>query len=156
MTATRKEPRPMIKRTKRLEPVDQLARSVERDCARRLAGAQQRLVESGRRLAELERYREEYRQSFSARARCGLQARGLREFQTFMARLDDAIAQQRALQQQLRAEQAQERGQWQHAAVRSSAVGRGIETARREERQVEERSTQRELDERAQRQGVRR
>lgn len=146
----------MIKRTKRLEPVDQLARSVERDCARRLAGAQQRLADAGRRLAELERYREEYQQSFGARARSGLQARGLREFQTFIARLDEAIAQQRTLQQQLRAEQAQERGQWQHAAVRSSAVGKVIERARREERQVEDRSAQRELDERAQRQGVRR
>ncbi|MCC7464332.1 MAG: flagellar export protein FliJ [Gammaproteobacteria bacterium] len=146
----------MIKRTKRLEPVDRLVRGVERDCARRLAGAQQRLVDAGQRLAELERYREEYQQSFRARARSGLPARGLREFQVFIARLDEAIAQQRTLRQQLHAEHAREHSQWQHAAVRSSAVGKVIERARSEERQVEDRRAQRELDERAQRQGVRR
>ena len=146
----------MTRRTKRLEPVDQLARSAERDCARRLAGVQQRLAEAERRLAELERYREEYHQAFNARARSGLQARGLREYQAFIARLDEALAQQRGSLEQLRAEQAQEHGRWQSAEVRSSAVGKVIEKARREERQVEDRRLQRELDERAQRQGAHR
>jgi flagellar FliJ protein len=146
----------MTKRTQKLEPVDRLVRSTERDCARRLAGAQQRLAEAERRLTELERYRQEYQQAFHERARSGLQARGLREFQAFIARLDEAIAQQRALQQQSRLEQARQHSQWQDAAVRSSAVGKVIEKARREERQVEDRRTQRELDERAQRQGVNR
>ena len=146
----------MIKRTKRLEPVGQLARSTERDCARRLAGAQQRLAEAERRLGELERYREEYQQAFRARARSGLQARGVRDFQTFIARLDEAITQQRLLLQQSTTEHARHHSQWQGAAVRSSAVGKVIEKARREERQVEDRRLQRELDERAQRQGAHR
>lgn len=146
----------MNKRIKRLEPVDQLARSAERDCARRLAGVQQRLADAERRLVELERYRAEYQQSFSVRARSGLPARGLREFQAFIARLDGALAQQRGLLEQLRAEQAQEHGRWQSAAVRSSAVGKVIEKARHEERQVEDRRAQRELDERAQRLGAHR
>jgi flagellar FliJ protein len=145
----------MTKRTKRLEPVDQLARSKERDCARRLAGAQQRLADAERRLAELERYREEYYRAFHERARSGLPAKGLREFQAFIARLDEALAQQHQLQQRLKAEQEHEHRQWQHAAVRSSAVGKVIENAKREERQVEDRRLQRELDERAQRQGAR-
>jgi flagellar FliJ protein len=144
------------KRTKRLEPVDQLARHTERECARRLAGAQQRLVDAERRLSELERYREEYRRALRTRASSGLQAKGLREFQTFIARLDDAIAQQRALLQHLHAEYAREQHQWRGAAVRSSAVGKVIENAEREERRIEDRHAQRELDERAQRQGERR
>ncbi|MFO1401156.1 MAG: flagellar export protein FliJ [Steroidobacteraceae bacterium] len=146
----------MTKRSKRLEPVDRLVRSTERDCARRLAGAQQHLADAEQRLAELERYREEYHQAFHERARSGLQARGLREFQVFIARLDEAIAQQRALLQQSRLEHARQHSQWQSAAVRSSAVGKVMEKARHEERQVEERRAQRELDERAQRQGVHR
>ena len=95
-------------------------------------------------------------QAFHERARSGLQARGLREFQVFIARLDEAIAQQRALLQQSRLEHARQHSQWQSAAVRSSAVGKVMEKARHEERQVEERRAQRELDERAQRQGVHR
>jgi flagellar protein FliJ len=145
----------MVKRTQRLEPVDRLARNTERDCALRLAGAQQRLADAERRCVELERYREEYHQAFRARAVSGVQAQGLREFQTFIARLDDALRQQRQLVLQLRNEQQREHQQWQHAAVRSSAVGKVMENAKREERQVEDRRLQRELDERAQRQRAR-
>ena len=145
----------MARRTQRLEPVGQLARSNERDCARRLAGAQGRVADAERRCAELERYRAEYHEAFRARAQSGLQAKGLREYQTFIARLDDALRQQRQLVLQLRGEQQREHQHWQDAAVRSSAVGKVIENARREERQVEDRRLQREQDERAQRQGAR-
>jgi flagellar FliJ protein len=146
----------MVKRTQRLEPVDRLARSAERDCARRLAGAQQRVVDAERRCVELESYREEYRQALRARAVSGVRAQGLREFQTFIARLDEALRQQHQLLRQLRGEQEREHLQWRNAAVRSSAIGKVIENAKREERQVEDRRLQRELDERAQRQGARR
>jgi flagellar FliJ protein len=146
----------MVKRTQRLEPVDRLARTRERDCARRLAGAQQRVADAEQRCVELERYRDEYHEAFRARALSGLQAKGLREFQAFIARLDEALRQQRQLVAQLRSEQQRERQQWQDAAVRSSAVGKVIERARHEERLVEDRRLQRELDERAQHQGGRR
>jgi flagellar FliJ protein len=146
----------MVKRTQKLEPVNRLARRAEQDCALRLAGMQQRVADAERRCGELERYREEYDQAFRARARSGVPAKGVRDYQTFIARLDEALGQQRQLVQQLRGEQQREHRQWQHAAVRSSALGKVVENARREERQTEDRRVQRELDERAQRQGGRR
>jgi len=145
----------MVKRTQRLEPVGRLARSQERDCARRLAGVQQRVADAEQRCAELERYRGEYQEAFRARAASGLQAQGLREFQVFIARLDEALGQQRQLVLRLRQEQQRERQEWQDAAVRSSVVGKVIEKARHEERLVEDRHVQRELDERGQRRGER-
>jgi len=146
----------MAKRTQRLEPVDRLARTNERDCARRLAGAQGRVTDAEQRCSELERYRAEYHEALRVRALSGLTAKGLREYQTFIARLDEALRQQRQLVLQLRGEQQREHQQWRDAAVRSSAVGKVMENAKREERQVEDRRLQREQDERAQHQGARR
>jgi flagellar FliJ protein len=146
----------MMKRAQRLKPVGRLARSAELECARRLADVQQRVTDAERRRVELERYREEYHATFRARAASGLPAKGLREFQTFIARLDEALGQQRQLLLQLKGEQEREHRHWQSAAVRSNAVGKVIENAKREEHQVEDRRLQSELDERAQRQGVRR
>ena len=144
-----------MKRIQRLEPVDRLMRSNERDCAQRLAGVQQRLAEAAARGDELARYRDEYQRAFRARAASGMDAKGLREFQVFIARLDEAIGQQHRAVEQLRGEQERERQRWQDAAVRSSAVAKVIDRARRDERHVEERRLQRELDERAQRRGDR-
>lgn len=142
-------------RAERLEPVDRLMRDAERAYARRFADAEQCLADAEQRCRELERYRAEYLRSFQERAQSGLSAQGLREYQTFIARLDEALVVQRGRVQQLKSERSGVRVGWRVAAVRSSAVGKVIEGARREELLTEERRLQREIDERAQRNGGR-
>jgi flagellar protein FliJ len=140
-----------VKRAKRLEPVDAIMSETERACALKLATLQTRLVEAEQRCEELKRYLNEYQNAFRQRARAGIGVAGMRDYQLFIARLGEAVEQQDGIVAQLRGDCDQARSQWRQAAVRKSAVGKVIARARSEERQLEARRQQSELDERAQR-----
>jgi len=142
-----------VKRSKRLEPVHLLMSEAERECALRLAGMQVRLQEAERRCQELERYLGEYQSAFRQRAQAGIAVRGMRDYQTFIARLGEAVQQQQGLIEQLGRDCEQARAQWRQAAVRKSALGKLIAKAVSEDQQLEARRVQTETDERAQRLG---
>lgn len=142
---------PSVTRAKRLEPVKELMSEAERECALRLAGVQKRLLEAEQRCEELRRYLNEYQSSFRDRAKAGIGVSGLRDYQIFIARLGEAVQQQDGMVAQLRGDCERARMQWREAAARKQAVGKVIESARREERQLDAQRQQRELDERAQR-----
>lgn len=140
-----------MKRSKRLEPVHALMSDAERECAVRLAGMQARLQEAERRCQELKRYLSEYQNAFRQRAKAGIGVRGMRDYQTFIARLGEAVQQQHGVIEQLGRDCEQARTQWRQAAVRKSAVGKVIAKAASEDQQLEARRVQTETDERAQR-----
>lgn len=142
-----------MKRTQRLEMVGKLMHDKEQECALQLAAAQSRLAESERRAIELKRYQKEYQQLFEQRARSGIGVAGVRDYQAFIARIGEAVRQQEALTQQLRAECERVRAQWSQAAARKSGIGKVLDKARVETQRLEERQVQKELDERAQRLG---
>ncbi len=142
-----------MKRSKRLEPVAEMAVEEERECAGRVAAIQQRLDEANKRSAELKRYVVEYQSMFQQRAAAGIDMAGLRDYQTFLARLNEAVKQQDAVIAQIESECARARVEWLEAAARRSAVSKVIENARLEDRKVEDRVLQKESDERAQRRG---
>ncbi len=141
----------MTRRVKRLEPVRDLAEKTERTQAARLAGAQRRAAEASAKLQELQTYLLDYRGNFEARARDGIGVAGLRDYQIFIARLQDAVLQQLHLSERLNAECTRERNQWLEYVARSSALGKVIATARAEEQVHADRRLQTETDERAQR-----
>jgi len=143
-----------MKRAKRLQPVGQLMDELERESAQRMAATQGRLAEAQQRHAELQRYLQEYRDSFAQRARAGMDVAGMRDYQVFMSRLNEAVQAQASVVEQLKAECQAEREAWTQAAARKSAVSKVIERAQSDERQAEERRQQREIDERAQRRGA--
>jgi len=140
-----------MKRPNRLEIVRKVMSDKEQECAVRLTGAQHRLAEAERRAIELRRYLREYQQSFEQRAKRGIGVSGVRDYQTFIARIAEAVRQQDGLVQQLRAEAERARAQWRHAAARKSGIGKVVAKAQHEARQHEERQVQKEHDERAQR-----
>jgi flagellar FliJ protein len=142
-----------VKRSKRLEPVHALMSDAEREWALKVAGMQARLQEAEQRCQELQRYLAEYQKAFHQRARAGIEVRGMRDYQTFIARLGDAVQQQHGVIAQLGRDCEQARAQWQQAAMRKNAVGKVIAKALSEDQQVEARRLQRETDERAQRLG---
>ena len=141
-----------MKRAKRLQPVGQLMNELERESALRVAGAQTRLAEAQRRCSELQTYLDEYRARFDQRAKAGMGVSGMRDYQTFIARLSEAVQAQQAVVETLSAECQREREVWFQAAARKSAVGKVIAKAQSEDRTAEDRRIQREADERAQRQ----
>ncbi|MGA8705352.1 MAG: flagellar export protein FliJ [Steroidobacteraceae bacterium] len=140
-----------MKRAKRLQPVGQLMDELERESALRVSATQTRLSEAQRRCRELQRYLEEYRAMFEQRAKAGMGVAGMRDYQIFIARLNEAVQAQQTVVDQLAAECQTEREVWAQAAARKSAVGKVIEQAHSDERKAEDRRQQRELDERAQR-----
>ena len=140
-----------MKRVKQLQPVGQLMDELERESALRVAAVQSRLSEAEHRCTELQRYLDEYRGMFAQRARAGMGVSGMRDYQTFIARLGEAVQAQKTLVEQLCAECQREREQWAQAAARKAAVAKAIDKAHTDERKAEDRRAQRELDERAQR-----
>ena len=136
-------------RGKRLEPVHDLALEAERAAARRLAETEREAAESQQRLAQLEHYEREYRAGLRQRVSEGIGVAGLRDYQAFLARLGDAVAQQRTVLARAVSDRDAAREQWLASTTRRRAVGKVIEQAEAADRRASERREQRELDERA-------
>ena len=139
----------MIRRDKRLVPLNELAGNAERSQAMNMAEAERRLAEAEKRLEDLVRYRLEYEQSFVVRASGGVEVQRLREHQVFIARLGEAARAQQQVILQLRNESDSARLHWREAATHKKVVGKVIERAQDEERRELDRRTQNEVDERA-------
>jgi flagellar protein FliJ len=139
-----------MKRSRRFAPVQRVVDENERQRALRLADAGKRLVEAEAKLSELRRYHDEYSKEFTARAGAGIGTSGLRDYQSFLARLTGAIRAQALLVEQTRAEREGTHASWKIAATRAMAVGHVIERWQGEERRKLEQREQGESDERAQ------
>jgi len=142
-----------MKRSKRLEPVGELLDEAEHARAAGVVAAQRRLAEAERRRDELQNYLGEYQSMFQQRAAVGMAVMGMRDYQVFIARLQDAVRQQEGVITQLKLECERERSRWLEAAVRKIAVSKVIAKARSEDQRLEDRRSQKELDERATRMG---
>lgn len=138
-------------RTQRLAPVQTLFDDKERRLAQSLAAFERRVTDGETKLSELERYRAEYERQFAQRAKAGLGATDLRDYQAFLARLNDAIRQQRTLVQRAQIERDAERQRWQESARCAKALDHVVDQWRADERRASDRREQRETDERAQR-----
>ena len=111
-----------MKRSERLDIVQQAAARTEKERAERVALAEKHLAEMQQKLAALEKYRSEYEAGFATRAGAGLGAVGVRDFQTFLARLGEALSQQRELVASARRALDAERDNWREAAQRTHVV----------------------------------
>jgi flagellar FliJ protein len=138
-----------VTRGKRLEPVHGLAVEAERSAAQRLADAERVAAEALERLTQLEHYEREYRTTLQQRVAEGIGATGLRDYQAFLARLGEALTQQRSVLAKAVAGRGAAREQWLASSTRRRAVGKVIEQAVAAERRDAERREQRDLDERA-------
>ena len=144
-----------MNRAKRLQPVQEVVGDTERRLAQSVAGFERRVRESDAKLQELERYRLEYEQQFNQRAGQGMTAPGLRDYQAFLARLNEAVKQQQALLQRASAERDAEQLRWQQAARRAKALDHVVGKWQADERRADDRRDQRDTDERGQRKTIR-
>src|SRR5262245_48662098 len=99
------------------------------------------------KLVALEKYRGEYEAGFATRAGAGVDVVGMRDFQTFLARLAEAMGQQRELIVQAERALDHERSQWREAAQRAHVVDTLAERWQSEETRVANRRDQQESDE---------
>jgi flagellar FliJ protein len=140
-----------MKRAERMKTVQRAIEDDERRRAEKLAASERRVTECEAKLAELEGYQLSYGQQFSVRAGAGIGGAGLRDFQTFLARLEEAVRQQVQIVQRARVERDSERKRWQGAASRAKAVGGVVKRWQSEDQRETERREQNESDERSQR-----
>jgi len=135
-----------MKRSERLDVVQQATARTERERAERVGAAERHLVEMQQKLAALEKYRSEYEAGFKSRAGAGLDVVGMRDFQTFLAKLGEAMAQQRELVTSAQKVLDAERSQWREAAQRAHVVETLAERWQTEESRAENRRDQIESD----------
>lgn len=127
----------------------------ERDRARDMGTAQRSLDAALLRLQELQQYHGDYLRSFDRSAKAGGNALALRDFQQFLGRLEEAIRQQEQIVAQAHQSVAGSTKHWQNAAQRVKAVDSVVDKWQGEERRLDSRIEQKDIDERAQRQPVR-
>ena len=140
-----------MKRSERLGIVKKVVDDFERRKAEALAACERRVVESEKKLSDLEAYRDGYVRDFQLRAKAGINAAAARDYQVFLSRLDEALRQQTQAVIGTRAQRDSERQNWQDAAQRAEAIGQTVKRWQGEERHELERRDQIETDERSQR-----
>jgi flagellar protein FliJ len=137
----------MKKRSERLDVVQQVAARAEQERAQRVGEAERHLNEMQDKLKALEKYRSEYESGFATRAGAGVDVIGMRDFQTFLAKLAEALAQQRELVALARGALDAQRSQWREAAQRSHVVDTLAERWQGEENRAALRRDQMDSDE---------
>ena len=138
-----------MKRSERMAPVQQALESTQQDRARDFGAAQRQLESAEQKLKDLEQYHDEYQRGFQQRARTGQSVTALRDYQVFLARLQDAIRQQTQVVLQARDGLTGSRQRWQSAARKSKAVESVVDRWQQDERRQADRIEQKESDERA-------
>jgi len=138
-------------RSKRMQPVQQLAQSREQKAGQRLGQSQQYLRAQQAKLEELRVYRDQYARDFEASGGAGLSATRVQDYRIFLARLGEAIRQQEAVIAECCARHEQTRRQWMESRSQGQAIDKLVDRYRRDENRQLDRQEQKEQDDRAQR-----
>ena len=138
-----------MKRGQRIEGYRNGLAGTERERAAQAQVADQRLRDARTRLQELEQYRRDYESGLGRRVAIGMGGPALRDYHAFLGRLDAAIAQQRQTIMRFETERDFDQQRWREIAVQLKAVSAVMDRWSIEERVVEGRAEQREIDERA-------
>lgn len=137
-----------MKRSARMSSVQNMMSATEREHAQQLAAAERRDAEAQQKLDELRRYQAQYALRHQQASATGMLGAALRDYQTFYARLAEAVRQQQQVAIKLRAEREFAHSRWREALLRVKAVGSVVERWRGEERRVAENREQSDSDER--------
>jgi len=137
-------------RSKRFEPIQEIAASSAADLSRSMADAARRLAELERQFDQLKTYRDDYTRN-STEARGTMDAVRLQNYRSFLDRLGEAMRQHVTKLDTARAEYERRRLQWSEKRIEAESLGRVMERMRKEEHYVAEQREQRETDDAAMR-----
>jgi flagellar FliJ protein len=132
-------------KSKRFEPIREIASNSADALSRAMADAGRRVADLERQLEQLERYRAEYMQN-PATAGASMDAVKLQNYRSFLDRLGEAKRQHQKNLDAARAEYEKRRALWSEKRVEAESLGRAVERFRKEERAAEDRLEQREGD----------
>ncbi|HWJ33797.1 MAG TPA: flagellar export protein FliJ [Steroidobacteraceae bacterium] len=137
-------------RSKRFEPIQEIASTSATDLSRAMGEAGRRVGDLERQLEQLKTYRDEYVSS-STGSRGTMDAVKLQNYRSFLDRLGEALRQHLTKLDHARAEYEKRRLLWSAKRVEAESLGRVIERFRKEERHAAEQREQREGDDAAMR-----
>ena len=132
-----------------MQPVVQVAASKEQAAARSLGDCQREIDARTARLTELLAYQAEYAQRFESSGGQGLDMARLQDYRVFLARLNDAISQQRRLVEVARGEYEQTRSHWLGTRRQAQAIDKVVDRFKHDEVRAQGCREQAETDERA-------
>jgi len=137
-------------RSKRFEPIQEIASTSATDLSRAMGEAGRRVAELERQFEQLQAYRDEYTRN-STDGRGTMDAVRLQNYRSFLDRLGEAMRQHVVKLDSARAEYEKRRVQWSEKRIEAESLSRVIERFRQEERHVAEQREQREGDDAAMR-----
>src|ERR1700730_4849852 len=135
-------------KSKRFEPIQEVASTSAHDLSRAMGEAGRRVVDLERQLEQLQSYRDEYLRN-SSQSAAAIDAVKLQNYRSFLDRLGEALRQQLNALEIARAEYERRRALWSEKRIEAESIGRAVDRFRKEEQHVADRREQREGDEAA-------
>jgi flagellar FliJ protein len=139
----------MIK-SKRFEPIHEVASSSAKDLSRIMGDAGRKVAELEHQLEQLQAYRDEYVRN-STQSSGAMDAVKLQNYRSFLGRLGDALNQHQKSLDNARKEFDKRRAQWSEKRIEAESLNRVVDRFRKEEQNAADRREQREGDDAAMR-----
>ena len=140
-----------MRKSKRLQPICDFKQRQEDEAARELALAANEVSSQKQRLIDLESYRSEYDKQFTETSSQGISAKRMKDYQNFMHNLAGVLEQQRTAITSLERAYEDKKRQWLAARNRTKALTKVQTKYRKQEDVKEEKSEQKEQDDRSSR-----
>ena len=137
-------------KSKRFEPIREIASSSADDLSRAMAEAARKVAEIERQIQQLQSYRDDYLRK-SGQGTAAVDAVKLQNYRSFLDRLGDALRQQMKSLELARVEYEKRRSAWSAKRIEAESLGRAVDRFRKEEQHAADRREQREVDDSAQR-----
>src|SRR6202522_2389996 len=137
-------------KSKRFEPIQQIASTSAMDLSRAMGDAGRKVAELERQLEQLQSYRDEYVRN-STQSAGAMNAVQLQNYRSFLDRLGEALRQHLKNLDAARAEYDKRRVLWSEKRIEAESLGRVVDRFRKEEQHAADRREQREGDDAAMR-----
>lgn len=137
-------------RSKRFEPIQEIAATSAKDLSKTMGDAARRVAELEKQLEQLNGYRNEYVRN-STQSTGAMDAVKLQNYRSFLDRLGEALRQHLVKLDAARVEYERRRTIWSEKRIEAESLGRVIERFRKEEQHAADQREQREGDDAAMR-----
>lgn len=135
-------------KSKRFEPIQEIASSSAKDLSRPMAEAANKVAELEKQLQQLQKYRDEYVRN-STQADGSMDAVRLQNYRSFLDRLGDAMRQHGKNLEAARTEFEKRRAHWSEKRAEAESLSRVVDRFRKEEQHNADRREQRDGDDAA-------
>jgi flagellar protein FliJ len=138
-------------KSKRFEPIHEIASTSAKDLSRIMADAGRKVSELERQLEQLQTYRDEYVRNSTTQGNGAMDAVKLQNYRSFLDRLGEALNQHQRSLDIARKEFDKRRAQWSEKRIEAESLNRVVDRFRKEEQSAADRREQREGDDAAMR-----